>query len=82
MRVTITKLRQDLFRLADMALEGKPVQFTYKGALLHIVPEVKPSKLKQLVRQSVTAPRKRLDRAGRDLLKQMQAEWEKDWAEL
>jgi hypothetical protein len=32
-----------------MALAGKPVQFTYKGALLHIVPEAKPSKLNNLV---------------------------------
>jgi len=77
MQVTITKLRQDLFRLMDKVLSGETVEFTYKGATLQVVPENRPSKLSRLSRQTLTAP-------GGDvqLLKEMQGEWEKDWAEL
>jgi antitoxin (DNA-binding transcriptional repressor) of toxin-antitoxin stability system len=77
MQVTITKLRQDLFRLMDKVLSGETVEFTYKGATLQVVPENQPSKLSRLSRQTLTAP-------GGDvqLLKEMQGEWEKDWAEL
>lgn len=77
MQVTITKLRQDLFRLMDKVLSGETVEFTYKGATFQVVPENQPSKLSRLTRQTVTAP-------GGDLqlLKAMEEDWEKDWAEL
>jgi antitoxin (DNA-binding transcriptional repressor) of toxin-antitoxin stability system len=77
MQVTITKLRQDLFRLMDKVLSGETVEFTYKGATLQVVPENQPSRLSRLTRQTVTAP-------GGDaqLLKEMEQDWEKDWAEL
>lgn len=82
MRVSITKLRQELFRLADEALEGKNVEFVHKGTVLQIKPEVRRSKLAGLTAQRVVAPKTDLKRAGRKLLKQMQADWEKDWSEL
>lgn len=77
MQVTITKLRQDLFRLMDKVLSGETVEFTYKGATLQVVPENQPSKLSRLTRQNVTDP-------GGDvqLFKGMEEEWEKDWAKL
>jgi antitoxin (DNA-binding transcriptional repressor) of toxin-antitoxin stability system len=87
-KVTITKLRQDLFRLIDSAREGEPLEFDYKGTVFRIVPEAKPSKLAKLTRQTVVAPASRavgvgsLDEASRALLSEMQAEWEKDWSEL
>jgi hypothetical protein len=82
MRVTITKLRQDLFRLADQALDGKPVEFVHKGVVFQILPEVKRSKLSKLTAQKVVAPKANLKRSGRALLKEMTAGWEKDWSEL
>jgi antitoxin (DNA-binding transcriptional repressor) of toxin-antitoxin stability system len=82
MHVTITKLRQDLFRLVDRALEGEPVQFTHKGIVLQIVPESVPDKLGRLTRQSVVAPGGELGDAGRGLLQEMEAEWQNDWADL
>lgn len=77
MQVTITKLRQDLFQLMDKVLSGETVEFTYHGATLRVVPENRPSKLSRLTRQTVTA-------SGGDgqLLKEMEQDWEKDWAEL
>lgn len=80
--MTITKLRQDLFRIMDQALEGEPVQFTHKGVVFRVVPEVVPDKLARLVRQAVVAPGTEISQAGKDLLHEMEAEWQADWAEL
>ncbi len=82
MEVTITQLRQDLFKLVDRALEGEPLQFRYKGVVFSVVPETKPSKLANLVQQTVVAPQGSLEQGSRELLKEMEAEWEKDWSEL
>jgi antitoxin (DNA-binding transcriptional repressor) of toxin-antitoxin stability system len=82
MRTTITKLRQDLFRLVDQALAGESLEFTHKGVRFRVVPETKPSKLSKLRQQKVVAPQAALKRANRDLLREMEAEWEKDWSEL
>ena len=81
-QVTITHLRQDLFKLVERALEGEPVQFEYKGVTFTIAPESKPSKLSRLVRQEIVPKRASLKRTSRALMKEMRAEWEKDWSEL
>ena len=80
--MTITKLRQDLFRIMDQALEGEPVQFLHKGVVFQVVPEVKPDKLARLSRHTVLAPGSEFGEAGKDLLQEMEAEWQADWAEL
>jgi len=81
-RVTITKLRQDLFRLVDQAMRGEPVEFVYKGVLFQVVPETKPSKLAKLTGQPVVASGADWEQVSRDLLREMESEWEKDWSEL
>jgi prevent-host-death family protein len=81
-KVTITKLRQDLFRLMDSVREGEPLEFSYKGTVFHVVPEAKPAKLAKLTRQTVVARSGDLEGASRAMFAEMQAEWEKDWAEL
>jgi transcriptional regulator with XRE-family HTH domain len=53
----------------------------HKGRMFRIVPEEKSSKLKRLQAQKVLSPGG-MARAQKQLLKEMQAEWEKDWAEL
>jgi len=82
LRVTITKLRQDLFRIADHALAGEPVEFTYKGVVFKMVPDTKSSKLASLTGQKVVAPGDGLEKVGCSLLTEMEAEWERDWSEL
>jgi antitoxin (DNA-binding transcriptional repressor) of toxin-antitoxin stability system len=82
MEVTITQLRQDLFKLAERALAGEPVKFTYKGIVFSLEPEAKPSKLAKLTKQNVVAARTELDTASAELFKEMEVEWEKDWSEL
>lgn len=80
--MTITRLRQDLFRIMDQALEGEPVQFLHKGVVFRVVPEVAPDKLARLTRQAVVAPGTETGQAGKELLQEMEAEWQADWAEL
>jgi antitoxin (DNA-binding transcriptional repressor) of toxin-antitoxin stability system len=82
MKVTITRLRQDLFKLVDRSLAGESLEFVHKGVVFRIVPETKPSKLSRLVGQKVVAHRANLADTKKKLLKEMEAEWEKDWAEL
>jgi prevent-host-death family protein len=80
MPVSITKFRQNLFQLVDRALQGEPVEFTHKGVIFKVVPESAVSKLSRLTRETVIAPQASLDTTG--LLKEMEAEWEKDWSEI
>lgn len=82
MRVTITRFRQDLFKLVDSTLEGETLEFTHKGVVFKVIPETKPSKLARLTGQPVVAPDTDLELANRELLKEMESEWEKDWSEL
>jgi len=82
MNVTITDLRRNLFKLADRALAGETVEFLYKGVVFRLAPETNRSKLENLSGQPVVAGGVDLDNATRNLLKEMEAEWEKDWSEL
>lgn len=82
MPVTISQFRKDLFKLADSALEGKTVEFTHKGVVFKVVPEHRKSKLSRIVGRPVFAEKVDLDEISKRLLEEMQAEWEKDWAEL
>jgi hypothetical protein len=83
MQVTITKFRQDLFRLADEAIGGKPVQFVYKGVVFRVVPEgSQMNKLDRLVAQSTVDTDVDLEQAGKELAAEMEAEWVKDWSEI
>jgi hypothetical protein len=79
---TITQFRKDLFQMADQAINGEIVQFTYKGVVFQVKPEKKQSKLAKLVGQPVIAEGVDLESAGKELSAEMQAEWEKDWSDL
>jgi antitoxin (DNA-binding transcriptional repressor) of toxin-antitoxin stability system len=80
MPVTITDFRRRLFQLADQALQGEPVEFTHKGVIFKVIPETPVSKLSRLTRETVVVPGASLDTT--ELLKEMEAEWEKDWSEI
>ena len=74
MKVTASKLRQDVYSILDEVLEtGVPVEITRKGRVLRIVPEVKPSKLARL--------KKRACLAG-DPESIVHMNWLKEWSEL
>ena len=82
MQVTITKFRQDLFNLADQALNGELVQFVYKGRIFQVVPDQRAAnKLDRLVGQPTLAPVAD-PAAAEQLIGEMEAEWLKDWSSL
>jgi hypothetical protein len=81
--MTITRFRQDLFRLADEAMNGEPVQFVYKGVVFQVIPEVtRKKKLDRLVGQPTIASDADLEQAGKELAAEMTAAWTKDWSEI
>jgi antitoxin (DNA-binding transcriptional repressor) of toxin-antitoxin stability system len=80
MSVNITEFRRNLFHLADQALQGQPVSFTHKGIVFNVIPEIPAAKLARLTRETIVIPGASLDTS--DLLKEMEAEWEKDWSEI
>ncbi len=82
MTATITQFRKDLFQMADHAINGGIVQFTYKGVVFKVIPEKKHSKLEKLVGQPVVAEGIDLEAAGKELLAGMEAEWMDDWSDL
>ena len=82
MKATITQFRKDLFQLADQALNGEIVQFTYKGVVFQVTPEKRHSKLEKLVGQPVIAQGVDLEQAGKELQAGMEAEWADDWTKL
>jgi len=53
MRVTASKLRENVYRILDEAIAtGRPVEVLRKGVVLKIVPETRPSKLSRLKKRS------------------------------
>jgi hypothetical protein len=84
MVVNITKFRRDLFQLADQALKGETVEFIHKGVVFKVIPETKKSKLSRLTPQHIFPPGVDPDSEydSTELLKEMEAEWEKDWSDI
>jgi hypothetical protein len=79
---TITQFRKELFQLADRAIRGENVQFTYRGVVFKVTPEKKQSKLEKLVGQPVLAEGVDIEQAGKELMAGMEAEWTDDWNKL
>jgi hypothetical protein len=53
MRVTASKLRENIYGILDQALEtGVPVEVVRKGKVLRIVAETKPNKLSRLKKRN------------------------------
>lgn len=53
MRITASKLRENVYRILDEAIStGVAVEVVRKGKILKIVPEERPSKLSRLKRRS------------------------------
>jgi hypothetical protein len=53
MKITASKLRENIYGILDQVLEtGNPVEVIRKGKVLKIVPEVKPDKLNKLKKRN------------------------------
>ena len=74
MKVTASKLRENIYNILDQALEtGVPVEVERKGRILKIVPETKPSKLAKL---------KKRDCIVGDPESIVHMDWLNEWSEL
>ena len=52
MKLTASRLRQDIYRILDEVLEtGVPVEIERKGRTLRIVPDVVPDRVRELPRR-------------------------------
>lgn len=78
----ITQFRKELFQRSDEALKGGKVQYTYKGVVFRLMPEIKTPKLSRLVGQPVVAPGYDAAQGSEELLAEMESEWAKDWSDL
>jgi antitoxin (DNA-binding transcriptional repressor) of toxin-antitoxin stability system len=87
MKVTITKFRQNLFKLVERVIAGETVEFVHQGTTVRLViPEGSvPSKLDRLTpRQTANSKmtEKQQKAAGKKLQAEMWTEIEKDWGEI
>jgi len=75
MRVTASKLRENVYRILDEAIEtGVPVEVIRKGKVLKIVPDKPVSKLDRLKKRKNVFVGNSDDIIGMD--------WSKEWTEL
>ncbi len=82
MDITITEFRRNLFDLVNQAMDGIEVHVTHKGKGFTITPDrpVEGGRLSRIKPMNII--RGSLDGASEQLMREMEAEWEKDWAEL
>lgn len=81
MDVTITEFRRDLFKLVEQAMGGVPVHVTHKGKGFTLKPDTPTAdRLSRITPMNIIIGD--LETASAELMHEMEAEWEKDWAEL
>ena len=74
MAITASKLRENVYRILDEAIEtGKPVEVVRKGVTLTIVPPKRVSKMATLKKRKVFVG------AVEDIIGM---DWSKEWSEL
>jgi antitoxin (DNA-binding transcriptional repressor) of toxin-antitoxin stability system len=74
MKVTATRLRENIYSILDQVAEtGEPVEIERKGKILRIVADQKPSKLDRI---------KKKDYLIGDLDSIIHMDWSKEWSEL
>ncbi len=81
MDVTITEFRRNLFTLVEQALGGIEVHVTHKGKGFTLKPDgPPPDKLSRITPMDIILGD--LEEAHDILMKEIQEEWAKDWADL
>lgn len=80
--MTATVLRSHLFEALEKAVQGEPVEVSYKGKLLRIIPESGASKLARAKRQHALAVDPDLIISDKQALEEMEAAWKEDWDAL
>ncbi|MCX6612709.1 MAG: hypothetical protein NTW74_17895 [Acidobacteria bacterium] len=85
MTLTISKVRQNLFSLAEAAARGENVEFAYQGTTFRLVAEKKVSKLSRLKPLDILPPGVTFDdleKALKENKKEALAAWERNQEKL
>ena len=83
MTMNATAFRRNLFSALDKALQGETIEIEYKGSTVRLTPANPPSKLARLKRRNtIVGDPASIIHTDPELLKEMEAAWEKDWEEL
>jgi prevent-host-death family protein len=79
MELKATEFRKDLFKVLDSALHGEPVEISYKGSKLRLVPPSGGSKLSAAVRRHalLVEPRSIVE-SDLDLMSDLEKQWAHD----
>jgi antitoxin (DNA-binding transcriptional repressor) of toxin-antitoxin stability system len=85
MDVPVTTFRKQIFELLSRAQRGESISVSYKGERFRIVPELAPkARLDRLIPMQVVHADYPGDHqaARRQIMSEMENEWEQDWSEL
>ena len=83
MTISATDFRKSLFALLERVLRGESVEISYKGATVRLVRTQGSSKLSRAKRQhALLCHPDSIVGSDESLLREMDAEWRKDWQEL
>lgn len=81
MNVTITEFRRDLFKLVEQAMKGVQVHVSHKGTGFTLQPDgAAKDRLSRIRPMEIVIGD--LEEGRAQLMREMEAEWEKDWADL
>ena len=81
MEVTITQFRRDLFDLVNDAMDGNDIWVSHKGRRFKVAPEgASASRLERITPLEIT--NSEYAEPELSLQQEMEAAWEKDWADL
>lgn len=82
MDVTITEFRRNLFSLVEQAMSGVEVHVKHKGKSFTITPDrpVVGGRLSRI--KPMNLINGSLEGANEELMKEMEAEWERSWSEI
>jgi antitoxin (DNA-binding transcriptional repressor) of toxin-antitoxin stability system len=83
MTLSITDFRKNLFQVMDRALQGELVEVLHKGNAIRLTATAPKSKLARIVkRKTLLCPPDELERARRELKKEMKRAMAKDSLEI
>ena len=81
MEVTITQFRQKIFDLVNAAMDGNDIWVTHKGRRFKVAPEgATGSRLERITPLEIT--NSDYVEPALSIQQEMEAAWEKDWADL
>ena len=83
MKLNATEFRKNLFTVLERVREGETAEIDYKGSSIRVKASGSTSKLARAKRQNtLLCNPDDIVHSDKELLAEMEAEWEKDWKDL